>query len=142
MGRTIDRVPLGVKRWIKHAGAATPTGLLLLCLVPLILTGCDNGQSLSLTTEDYRFTPDLLHASTASPILLTILNAGREVHEFDSPLLQYAVERPIRSPSNHAGLTIVPGDRLRLIVAPPAGTYLYICRRKGHANMTGTLIVE
>ena len=40
------------------------------------------------------------------------------------------------------GIVIRPGQSLRVVMAPPAGTYLYICRRKGHANMTGTLIVE
>jgi plastocyanin len=35
-----------------------------------------------------------------------------------------------------------PGRSLRIRVALPPGTYLYICRRKGHANMTGTLVVE
>ena len=40
------------------------------------------------------------------------------------------------------GIVIRPGQSLQITMAPPAGTYLYICRRKGHANMTGTLIVE
>ena len=40
------------------------------------------------------------------------------------------------------GILIRPGQSLQIVMAPPAGTYLYICRRKGHANMTGTLIVE
>jgi plastocyanin len=44
--------------------------------------------------------------------------------------------------ANNPGFVIRPGQSLQVIMAPPAGTYIYICRRKGHANMTGTLIVE
>ncbi len=69
-------------------------------------------------------------------------NAGREVHEFDSPTLAYAAKPPSTGKSDGPGIVIEPGQSIRLVMAPPPGTYLYICRRKGHANMTGTLVVE
>ncbi len=106
------------------------------------LAGCDQTQSISLVTEDFRFVPDLVRATAASPLALSIFNAGRETHEFDSPLLLYASRSSAGRPQVSTGITLPPGQTVHIVVAPPAGTYLYICRRKGHASMTGTLIVE
>jgi uncharacterized cupredoxin-like copper-binding protein len=106
---------------------------------------CDGTQSVSLTAEDFRFTPAVVHVSAASPLTLSIYNAGREVHEFDSPLLVYAPSAEAATHGKEAGangILLNPGQSVRLAVAPPPGTYLYICRRKGHADMMGTLIVE
>lgn len=111
---------------------------LLLCH----LVGCDGSQTISLVTEDFRFAPDLVRVTMDRPLVISVFNAGREIHEFDSPILQYAAGPWGERTSPVPGITLAPGRTVRLVVAPPAGTYLYICRRKGHANMTGTLIVE
>ncbi|HJT22415.1 MAG TPA: cupredoxin domain-containing protein [Nitrospira sp.] len=103
-----------------------------------IIVACDRTPTISLTTEDFRFVPDLVRIDSSNPVALSIYNAGREVHEFDSPVLLYGGAPPTGS----AGIQLQPGQTVRLILAPPAGTYLYVCRRKGHANMTGTLIVQ
>jgi plastocyanin len=113
-------------------------------LVGLFLLACDAPlQTVSLTTDDFRFIPEMVEVKTSAPLLITIYNAGRETHEFDSPVLTYSVQMPDGSnvSSGSSGISLQPGSRLRLVVAPPPGTYLYICRRKGHANMTGTIIV-
>jgi plastocyanin len=103
-------------------------------------------QSVSLTAEDFRFTPDLVRVRASAPLTLSVYNAGREVHEFDSPILMYAAKISLPKETSDSagtpGIVIRPGQSLQITMAPPAGTYLYICRRKGHANMTGTLIVE
>ena len=117
-----------------------------MCLIVVTaLPGCERNQPVALTAEDFRFTPDLVRVSASAPITLTIYNAGREIHEFDSPLLIYApgtgLPRNLIS-SGASGIVLAPGQSLQLVMAPPPGTYLYNCRRKGHANMTGTLIVE
>lgn len=111
------------------------------------LLACEGSmQTVSITAEDFRFTPDLVRVRASAPLTLSVYNAGREVHEFDSPLLMYAAKTslPKDSPESAGtpGILIRPGQSLQIVMAPPAGTYLYICRRKGHANMTGTLIVE
>jgi uncharacterized cupredoxin-like copper-binding protein len=111
----------------------------------MTLIACDGTQTVSLTAEDFRFVPDLVRVHASSPITLSVYNAGREVHEFDSPILLYAAQvQPPATTTQSAGLGILipPGKSLQLVMAPPPGTYLYICRRKGHADMTGTLIVE
>jgi plastocyanin len=103
-------------------------------------------QTVSLTAEDFRFTPDLVRVRASAPLTLSVYNAGREIHEFDSPILMYAAKTsmPDQTPESAStpGMVIRPGQSLQIVMAPPTGTYLYICRRKGHANMTGTLIVE
>jgi len=110
----------------------------------MLLSACDAPlQTVSLTTDDFRFIPEMVEVKTSAPLSITIYNAGRETHEFDSPVLMYSVQMPDGSnmSSGGSGISLQPGSRVRLVVAPPPGTYLYICRRKGHANMTGTIIV-
>ena len=118
-----------------------PALLSILLLLILAITGCDNLQAVALTAEDFRFTPELVRISSASPFTLTIYNAGREVHEFDSSLLMYAPSG-LTTKTSSPGILLEPGKSVQFSLAPPPGTYLYICRRKGHANMAGTLIVE
>ena len=119
----------------------------VLGLVVAALLACDGSmQTVSINAEDFRFTPDLVRVKASAPLTLSVYNAGREVREFDSPILMYAAKTsmPKDSPESAGtpGILIRPGQSLQIVMAPPAGTYLYICRRKGHANMTGTLIVE
>lgn len=112
----------------------------------MVAAACDGPmQRVSIIAEDFRFVPDLAQVNSSSPLTLTIYNAGREIHEFDSPILMYAASTTAtHSTTKQAspGLLLEPGKSVQLVMAPPPGTYLYICRRKGHANMTGTLIVE
>src|SRR5712691_2678101 len=135
-------------RWSIHNVAHPMNGRIsVLGLVIAALFACDGSmQTVSLTAEDFRFTPDLVRVRASDPVTLSVYNAGREVHEFDSPILMYAAKTslPKETPESAStpGIVIRPGQSLRVVMAPPAGTYLYICRRKGHANMTGTLIVE
>ena len=122
----------------------------LIRITPLFLgvciVACDGRmQSVSLTTQDYRFVPTLVRVTASSPLTLAVYNAGREVHDFDSPILQYAGATPSSegtSNSDRPGFVLEPGKSVQLVMSPPPGTYLYTCRRKGHANMTGTLVVE
>jgi len=117
----------------------------LLTLSLISFVACSESQTVSLTAEDFRFSPSLVRVRASSPLTLTVYNAGREVHDFDSPILLYASVRPSAegtSKSDRPGIVLEPGKSVQRVMSPPPGTYLYICRRKGHANMTGTLIVE
>ena len=116
-------------------------------LVFATILACDGSmQTVSITAEDFRFSPALVQVRASAPLTLSVYNAGREVHEFDSPLLMYAAKTSMANEAPESasttGMVIRPGQSLRIVMAPPAGTYLYICRRKGHGNMTGTLIVD
>ena len=93
--------------------------------------------------DDFRFVPNLVQVTASLLITLSVYNAGRETHEFGSPVLLYVVKTATPLPrSDSPGILLPPGQSIRIAVATPPGTYLSICRRKGHANMTGTLIVE
>ena len=118
--------------------------LILLLSLDLGIIACNRSQSVSLTAEDFRFTPDLVKVSSTSPLILTVYNSGREIHEFDSPILAYAPKTSLSAAlkGTGPGIVIEPGKSVQLAMAPPPGKYLYICRRKGHVNMTGSLIVE
>jgi hypothetical protein len=102
-------------------------------------------QTISITAEDSRFVPELVRVNTAAPLTLSVYNAGREDHEFVSHVLTYASENRSDGESVPAALSntiLRPGQSLRVVLTAPSGTYLYFCRRKGHPNMTGTLIIE
>jgi len=113
--------------------------------VLLSCCACDGPvQTVSVTAEDYRFVPDIVRVKAGSPFTLALYNAGREDHEFISPILAYgtgSVEGTAKQDAAMPGL-LKPGRSVRLLVAAPPGTYLYSCRRKGHPGMTGTLIIE
>jgi len=111
----------------------------------MLTLACDWGpQSVTLTTLDYRFDPTLVYMEAGRPFTLTVFNAGREIHEFASPLMLYARESPARGASqqsNSESVTVEPGRSVQLLMEAPVGTYLYWCKRKGH-DMSGTLIID
>jgi len=117
-------------------------GFLLCVFLSSLVAACDRTQHVSLTAEDFRFVPNLVRVTASLPITLSVYNAGRETHEFDSPVLLYAAKTTSPPKSDSPGILLPPGQSIQIVMAPPPGTYLYICRRKGHANMMGTLIVE
>jgi len=126
-----------------HSGHASP--VLLFLILASTIAGCGRAQTASLTAQDFRFTPAILRVSSTSSLTLLVYNAGREVHEFDSPALLYTVTSLSAARTAEAAgpaVLLAPGKSAQLTISPPPGTYLYFCRRKGHANMTGTLIVE
>jgi plastocyanin len=84
-----------------------------------------------------------MRVATSLPIALSVYNAGPATHELDSLVLLYAAKIPIPPPkSDSSGILLPQGQSIRIAMAHQPGTYRYICRPKGHANMTGTLIVE
>jgi len=120
--------------------------VLSLGLGSAFFTGCDRSpRTVSVTVEDYRFTPDRIHVKATTPLLLSVYNAGREEHEFASPILGYGANRSINASdggSRSLPISLRPGQSLTVLVAPPPGTYLYVCPRKGHHGMSGIIIVE
>ncbi len=73
------------------------------------------------------------------PVRLTILNEGREPHEFASPLLTDSRVRLLSVPES---FRVPPGRSITVLFQAPPGTYPFKCRVRGHAVMEGTVIVE
>lgn len=114
----------------------------------VLLVGCEPGaQEVQITAQDYRFVPTLIRLQADRPLTLSIINAGREPHEFTSRLLtdpdvEILSRRNQRGQPKEEALRVLPGRAVRVTVKAPPGTYLFRCRIRGHAGMRGTMIVE
>lgn len=114
----------------------------------MLAVGCDAGiQSAQITAQDFRFAPDTIRLDANRPVRLTLVNEGREPHEFESPLLSAPAVRVVSADESHASpppisVRILPAQHIDLILQIPAGTYLFHCKVHGHAGMSGTIIVE
>lgn len=121
-----------------------------MCLLIVALAGgtaCDEGRAtVQIVAQDTRFEPNVVHVRGNADLMLTLYNAGRESHEFSSPILSHARLMPEKSGldgiSPPSPLPLDPGRTVRLLVDAPAGTYVFWCARKGHPNMSGTLIID
>jgi plastocyanin len=104
------------------------------------LLGCEpDGQEIRLAAQDFRFTPSMIRIHAGVPSRLTIVNEGREPHEFASPLLTDARVRLFSAPES---LLVPAGRSITLHFQAPPGAYPFRCRLRGHAGMEGILIVE
>lgn len=108
--------------------------------VSVALVSCDRDfQAVRITAQDFRFTPATIHLTAASPIHLTIVNEGREPHEFESSILAHRVDG---FGGNATTVRVAPNQRTDVMIRTIPGTYIFYCRIHGHANMGGTIIVE
>lgn len=92
-----------------------------------------------ITAQDFRFTPAEVRLTAATPIHLMIVNEGREPHEFETPLLAHRVDS---SGGTATSVRVAPNQRIDVMIRTIPGTYIFYCRIRGHAGMTGTIIVE
>jgi uncharacterized cupredoxin-like copper-binding protein len=96
-------------------------------------------QTVRIVAEDFRFTPTEVHVSSAYPLRLLVVNEGRERHEFKTALLAHQIGM---SPGPSSSLPLPPNQKVEALVRPIPGVYLLYCARRGHAGMSGTIIVE
>jgi plastocyanin len=102
-------------------------------------TACDPSQQVDILADDFRFTPAEVRVSAERPIRLRIINGGREPHEFKSPLLAHQIGAAGRPPGS---LPVQPNHVAETVIRTVPGVYLFYCGIRGHAGMSGTLIVE
>jgi plastocyanin len=113
-------------------------GLVALLLLPS--AACDSvEQPIHIVAQDFRFTPAEVHVSAERPIRLTIVNEGRERHEFKSPLLAHQTGATNGPPSS---LPVLPNQKAQAVIRTVPGVYHFSCAIRGHAGMSGTIIVE
>lgn len=104
------------------------------------LLACERGeQAVRIAAQDFRFSPATIRLRADTPTRLTIVNEGREPHEFDSPLLTDGRVRLLEAPQS---FRLLPGHSITIVLQAPSGTYLFRCRVRGHPGMEGTVIVE
>jgi plastocyanin len=112
----------------------------LVTLLVLWAMGCDSPeQTVDIVAEDFRFTPAEVRVAAEHPIRLRIVNAGREPHEFKSVLLARQTGVTGTPPSS---LPVLPNHKAETVVRTIPGVYLFSCAMRGHAGMSGTIIVE
>ena len=122
--------------------------LAVLGVLAALQAGCESDpQAVRIVAQDYRFVPTFVRLEASRPFTLSILNEGREPHEFISRLLtdpDVKILSPTTRPDSAEmeALRILPGREIRLTIAAPPGTYLYRCRIRGHSAMHGTIVLE
>ena len=106
----------------------------------LSTSGCDsNEQAVRITAEDFRFTPIEVHVSSDQPIRLSVINQGREPHECKSSLLAHQVGRQTKASTS---LAVLPNQKAETLIRTFPGVYIFYCAIRGHAGMSGTIIVN
>jgi plastocyanin len=109
--------------------------------VLLIAVSCGQSeQTARIIAQDFRFDPMEIRLSSGQPIRLIVVNEGREAHEFKSPLLAHQVGANGRGLSD--SLRVLPNQRAETVIRTIPGTYVFYCAIRGHAGMSGTIIVE
>ncbi len=114
--------------------------LVLAILASAVLTACgQDEQTVRVAAQDFKFSPATIRVHAGAPARLTIVNEGREAHEFAGPLLTDSRVRVLEAPEN---FRLPPGHSITILLQAQAGTYLFWCRVRGHAGMEGTVIAE
>lgn len=122
----------------RNPNLAIVTGVVALFVV--WTTACEAPeQTIQIVAQDFVFTPAEVHVSAERPIRLKIINEGRERHEFKSVLLAHRIG-VTSGPSN--SLPVLPNETAEAVIRAIPGIYLYHCAIRGHAGMSGTIIVE
>ncbi|HET8721394.1 MAG TPA: cupredoxin domain-containing protein [Nitrospira sp.] len=122
-----------------HAHRFSKAGAGFVALLAFTAMACDSSeQTVHIVAEDFRFTPAEVHLSAERPIRLRIVNQGREPHEFKSPLLAHQSGGTRVSNS----LPVLPNRRAETVIRTVPGVYLFSCAIRGHAGMSGTIVVE
>jgi plastocyanin len=106
----------------------------------LRMTGCDSSeQTLRIVAQNFLFTPAEVHVSAERAIRLRIVNEGREPHEFKSSLLAHQTEVWSGPTSS---VPVLPNHTAEAVIRTIPGVYIFYCAIRGHAGMSGTIIVE
>ena len=80
-----------------------------------------------------------MHVSADRPLRLKIVNEGREPHEFKSPLLAHQIGV---GGGTSSSFPVRPNQTVETVIRTIPGVYLFYCAIRGHAGMSGTIIVE
>ncbi len=107
----------------------------------------DSVQDVRIAAQDYRFQPATIRIRADRPVRLTIVNEGREAHEFSTPLLTDPAVRILEEDGSKTSgrlgpIKIYPGRSASITMIVPSGTSWYRCIMPGHRGMEGTLIAE
>ncbi|MDR4494915.1 MAG: cupredoxin domain-containing protein [Nitrospirales bacterium] len=104
-------------------------------------------ESVTITAEEFRFTPARIQVRPDHPFTLIIRNQGRERHVFQSPRL--FGENPSYAKSAHSkrvqpggAIILEAGESIEMRLALGSGLYPFRCWIKGHSGMEGAIVVS
>jgi uncharacterized cupredoxin-like copper-binding protein len=100
-----------------------------------------------VTLADYKFVPSTVQLRAGKPVIVRLVNAAGQPHEFAAPeFFRSATVRPADAKFiNKEGEAEIPGGKqVDIALIPKAGTYHLQCNKPGHAmlGMEGTIIVK
>jgi plastocyanin len=122
--------------------------LLLILPSALALAACDPGvQDIRIAAQEFRFVPAEVRLDAYRPVRLTIVNEGRELHNFTSTLLANPQVRTLSKaePPEYREvdtLKIPPGRSATITLNVPPGMYVFYCKLHGHSGMVGTIMAR
>ncbi len=103
--------------------------------------------TITITAQEYRFSPSILHAPPNESLRVIVKNLGREPHVFQSPGLLSLTDlgtsnyEQVEQKQGHA-VIIHPDQSIEFQVQLPPGSYSFRCWIKGHQGMEGRIVVE
>jgi uncharacterized cupredoxin-like copper-binding protein len=130
-------------------GGVSWKSLLLLISLFAVQGSCGEGGggTITITAEEFRFTPKRIQWTAGRPLRLLLRNQGRERHVFHSPELFEKgkslewVGGMVAVQQNNA-VMLEPGQSIELKVELLPGLYPFRCWIKGHAGMEGVIVVN
>ena len=121
--------------------------IIFACVLVPGACGWYQDDTVTITAEDFRFTPTQVVVPADRPLTLVIRNQGRERHVFHSPRLfgegtislitsPTGTERPADT------FILEPRNTITVSMELSSGTYPFRCWMKGHVGKEGTIIVQ
>ena len=100
-----------------------------------------------VTLADYKFIPPTIQLRAGTPVILRLVNAAGQPHEFAAPeFFKSATVRPsdAKSINKEGEAEVAGGKQVDIALVPKAGTYHLQCNKPGHAilGMEGTIVVK
>ena len=124
-------------------------GSLIGCLFwSMLFSSCDVASTtVSITAEEFRFSPHTFELPAHQLVRLIVRNRGRERHVFQSRILTHKTVRLFESASRGQwgggdAIPLEPGEQVELSIELSPGLYPFRCWIRGHAGMEGMLIVQ
>lgn len=126
-----------------------PTLVVAFWLSVGISGGCDQDrQYVRIAAQDYRFDPRQVELEANLPVELTVVNQGRETHEFTSRVLRLGRKGNTAAfeegsvPDKVTSIRLRPGEVMHMVLDLVPGVYAFRCAIRGHRGMDGVLIVH
>ncbi len=104
-------------------------------------------ESVTVTAEEFRFTPAHIQVRPNDPFTLILRNQGRERHVFHSPLLIGERSPSAGSPDpqrvqSGGGIMLEAGESIKFQLVVGPGLYPFRCLLKGHSGMKGIIVAQ